>query len=135
MLEDSPRFDGYNARPPFSLAGWIAHHLRLLLAVAGVFAVLSLLFLFYTVNRSLPGAQPGGMDGCLVSPAGIPVTATVWVDSLSHPTTPDGCFFFASLSPGSHQFRVEAAGKPVWVQTVNIPSGQALGLQNVSVNP
>ena len=135
MLENSPRFDEHDPGPRFSLAGWIARHIRFLLAIAGVFAVLGILFLLYTVNHSLPAVQPGGLDGCVVSANGNPVPATVWVDNISRPTTADGCFFFASLSPGSHQFRVEAAGKQAWSQTVDIQSGQAVGLQNISVNP
>jgi len=135
MLEDDPRFGEHNVRPRFSLIGWIAGHIRLLLVVVGVFAALSILFLFYTANRSLVGEQPGGLDGCVVGVNGNPVPSTVWVDNTSRPTTADGCFFFARLSPGSHQLRIETSGKQVWLQTVDIQSGQAVGLQNISVNP
>ena len=135
MLEDDPRFGEHNVRPRFSLIGWIAGHIRVLLAVAGVFAALSILFLFYAVNHSRLGGQPGGLDGCVVSAKGNPVPSTVWVDNISRPTTADGCFFFASLSPGSHQLRIEMAGKQVWTQTVDIQSGKAVGLQNISVHP
>ncbi len=138
MLEDDPRFGEHKVRPRFSLIGWIAGHIRVLLAVAGVFAALSALYLFYTVNHSLLGGlggQPGGLDGCVVSANGNPVPATVWVDNISRPTTADGCFFFARLSPGSYQLRIETAGKQVWSQTVDIQSGQAVGVQNISVNP
>jgi Carboxypeptidase regulatory-like domain len=136
MLEDSPHFDEHGPSPHFSLTGWIARHIRFLLAIAGVFAALSVLFLLYTVNHhSLPAGQPGGLDGCVVSANGNPVPATVWVDKISRPTAADGCFFFAILSPGSHEFHVEAAGKQVWSQSVDIQSSQAVGLQNISVNP
>ncbi len=136
MLEDDPRFGEHRVRPRFSLTGWIAGHIGVLLVVAGVFAALSILFLFSTVNHSLlGGGQPGGLDGCVVNANGNPVPSTVWVDNISRPTTADGCFFFASLSPGSHQFRIETAGKQVRLQTVDIQSGQAVGLQNISVNP
>ncbi len=135
MLEDDPRFGEHNVRPRFSLIGWIVGHIRLLLAVAGVFVALSILFLFYTANHSPLGGQPGGLDGCVVSANGNPVPSTVRVDDISRPTTADGCFFFASLSPGLHQLRIETAGKQVWLQTVDIQSGQAVGLQNISVNP
>ena len=66
MLEDDPRFGEHHVQPRFSLIGWIAGHIGVLLVVAGVFAALSILFLFSTVNHSLlSGAarRPGWMRG------------------------------------------------------------------------
>jgi len=96
---------------------------------------LCVLLLVYIIGRALmPVPPPGGMDGCLRSPAGAPLTATLRVGDQVAVTDPNGCFYFAALPAGTQTLRVELSAG-VWQQTVTIYSNQATGLGNLAIDP
>jgi hypothetical protein len=108
MLEDDPRFGEHNVRPRFSLIGWIAGHIRLLLAVAGVFVALSILFLFFTANHSLLGADSpeAWMDAWSAQMEIRYLLPFGWITSRVPPRPT-----VASSSPAFHPAHINSASK------------------------
>jgi len=98
-------------------------------------ALLCVLGLGYLVVRAtLPGPPAGGLDGCLRSTSGAPLTARVRVAGQSIVTASDGCFFFASVPAGPQIVIVDATGQTgEWQRKVDIVADQAVGLGDVTV--
>jgi hypothetical protein len=57
------------------------------------------------------------------------------MDTISRATDENGCFFFASLNPGAHQFRVQTGAGILYKKTVTIKSGQAVALGTIQIGP
>jgi hypothetical protein len=95
---------------------------------------LCVLLLVYIIGRAvIPAQAPGGMDGCLRSVAGAPLTATLRVGNQVATTDSGGCFYFAALPVGNQTLRVELPAG-VWQQPVTIYSNQATGLGNLAID-
>ncbi len=92
------------------------------------------LFLAYTFVTGEVGVTYGGLDGCLVTPAGKPITTQVRIGQQVAATDSDGCFFFARLAPGAHTLEVSLTPTP-WRQSVTIIAAKAVGLGAVIVDP
>jgi len=133
-FENSPQLNN-PTKPVRTFSGWVYRLRPVLLAVAGLMVVFDILFVAYQISPESFHALPGGLDGCLVTGSGAPVAATVSVDGLSRTTFEDGCFFFAILSPGEHQFQVETQAGIVYSQTVTILSDEAVGLGVIQIGP
>ena len=87
----------------------------------------------YTSNPIAYQPEPGGMDGCLLTTDGQPASGNERIDDIPRPVYLDGCFFFPSLSAGSHQFSVETASGVFLTQNVNIIPGEAVELGTLSL--
>jgi hypothetical protein len=98
-----------------------------LLVVCGALLALNLGALAFQVAWAVTAPAPGGVDGC-VTADNQPVSAMVWVDDLSRHTFANGCFFFATLSPGDHALRIVLDNGSEWAQPITIKSGHAVGL-------
>jgi hypothetical protein len=95
---------------------------------------LCVLLVVYIIGRALiPVPAPGGMDGCLNSADGAPLTATLRVGDQFTVAGPDGCFYFAALPAGNQTLRVELP-EGVWQQPVTIYSNQATALGNLAID-
>jgi hypothetical protein len=77
--------------------------------------------------------EPGGLDGCIVNSAGEPTTGTVQLETIQRPISADGCFFFAELSPGEHELVIEISDGSIIRKAVEIISGQAVGLEIITM--
>ncbi len=118
-----------------SLRGWITRHERALDIIIGILFIVILFLAGRVLYPSFFKSSPGGLDGCLTTSNGTPVSATVWVGDISRPTYADGCFFFPNLSPGVQQIRIETVSGQSSTQSVEIISGQAVGLGNIFIAP
>jgi hypothetical protein len=118
-----------------SLRGWLNRHERALDIFIGVLFIIIFFLASRVLYPSFLTSPPGGLDGCLTTSNGTPVSATVWVGNISRPTYADGCFFFPDLSPGMQQIRIETPSGQSSTQSVEVISGQAVGLGNILVTP
>jgi hypothetical protein len=133
-FENSPRLNN-PSKPVRTFSSWLYKLRPALLALTVLLVIFDILFLVYKIAPDKFIRPFGGLDGCLVTSSGVPVTATVWVDNISNPTYEDGCFFFAMLTPGKHQFQIQTEAGIVYTQTVVIPSDQAVGLGTIQIGP
>ncbi|MEA3349015.1 MAG: hypothetical protein U9Q82_00170, partial [Chloroflexota bacterium] len=100
-FENSPKLDGTAKLSSSSLARWIYNRRRVIwIAVGIMFALLIALLLLRSLASRPPDLPIGGLDGCLISEDGNPVTANIQIANSSMTTYEDGCFFFTSLPPG-----------------------------------
>jgi hypothetical protein len=107
------------------------HRIRILFLRIMIALCLCLLAVFiYRVAAPRPAS--GGLDGCLRTPDGAALTASVRVNNQPGVVGPDGCFFFASLPAGAQILVVQLPGGD-WQQAVKILPGQAISLGNVVV--
>jgi hypothetical protein len=98
-------------------------------------AAACLVLLVYLLSRDAgPGADVGGLDGCLRTPAGAPLVAEVRVHSQAGVMDADGCFFFSALPAGTQTLEVKLPSG-TWQRSVTIVAREAVGLGNVVVNP
>jgi hypothetical protein len=104
-FQNSPNFEDQTTNNKFSFKDWIGRHARpVLILLGGFFAldiILAAILLIPTQNT-----EPGGLDGCVLSADGKPVSATVQVNNISKSTYEDGCFFFPNLPPGEHEMTI-----------------------------
>jgi len=133
-FENSPKL-GDKQGSTSTISGKVYKIRRALMIVVAVMLALNIVFLTYRIAPSILLGAPGGLDGCVVTTNGNPVAATVWVDDESQQTYADGCFFFSSVLPGKHQFRVDFLGETRHEQSIQILSGQALGLGTIQIAP
>ena len=130
-FEDSPSLDDPE-QPNVPIGRWLQLHQRRLWALIGILAVILIMTAGLAVGPVLRPSQPGGLDGCLQTPAGKALSATVTIGSLSRSTYADGCFFFISLPPGEYQLII--SGSPHDLQIpVKIESNKATGLGTITV--
>ncbi|NTU54970.1 MAG: carboxypeptidase regulatory-like domain-containing protein [Anaerolineales bacterium] len=133
-FENSPKLKN-PSKPVRTFSGWVYSLRVALLGFTVLLVVFDFLFLAYKIEPDWFTRPSGGLDGCIATSSGAPVAATVWVDNNSRSTFEDGCFFFASLTPGEHQFQVQTEAGIVYIQTVDIPSDQAIGLGIIQIGP
>jgi hypothetical protein len=129
-LENSPKL-GECPSFSFNLRAWIRRNQVTLFVVCGTILALNLGLLVFQVALMVTAPPPGGLDGCVVAVDDQPANAMVWVDDRSRHTFTDGCFFFATLSPGTHALRIILENGYEWTQPVSIKSGQAVGLNTL----
>jgi hypothetical protein len=134
-FEHGPEIGNNGITEHRSLRGWLTRHERALYVIIGGLSIIILFLAGKVLYPSLLTNPPGGLDGCLTTLNGTPVSATVWVGDISRPTYADGCFFFPNLSPGLQQVRIETVSGQSSTQSVEIVSGQAVGLGNIFVTP
>jgi hypothetical protein len=130
-FEQSPEFGDGGIKSRQSLRDWLIKNERVLYAVTGILLVVVLVLSLRVLG--VFSGEPGGLDGCIVNVAGGPITGTAQVDNTQRLTSADGCFFFAELTPGKHELTIEASGGLVIKQTVEIISGQAVGLGTITM--
>jgi len=133
-FENSPKLKN-PSKPVRTFSGWIYTLRPVLITLSVLLVIFDILFLADKIAPEKFISPPGGMDGCLVTSSGAPVSATVWVDNISRPTYEDGCFFFAALKAGKHQFQVQTAAGIVYTQSVDILSDQAVALGTIQIGP
>lgn len=130
---ESPKIEGGQIVSRSSLGGWIKKNRRWLLVLIAILLVVDGFVVSYASNPAAYQAEPGGMDGCLLTPDGQPASGIVHVDDLSRPIYLDGCFFFPSLSAGQHQFSVETSDGIFLTRNVQILPGEAIGLGTLTL--
>lgn len=118
-----------------SLRGWLTRHERALDIIIGILFIVIFFLASRVLYPSFLTSSPGGLDGCLTTSNGAPVSATVWAGDISRPTYADGCFFFSDLSTGMQQIQIETASGQSSTQSVEIISGQAVSLGDILVTP
>lgn len=114
-------------------AKWLVRHRRAVLIVVGLFVVIDVVLLGYFFSLERTVSEPGGLDGCVVGVDGDPVTATVQIASLERMTYADGCFFFAAVSPGTHDVTVITDTSELVVPGVEVITGQAITIGTVQM--
>jgi hypothetical protein len=132
-FEESPRFNGNQVVTHLSTQGWIHKHRLVLMLLVVIFLILDGFLFYYRLVPAVQAGRPGGLDGCLVSANGEPLSAIVRVGQEASQTFEDGCFFFSELPPGAREITIEAVSGERMVQTVEIISGEAVGLGTVTV--
>jgi hypothetical protein len=130
-FEQNPEFGDGGIKSRQSLSDWLVNNERVLYAATGILLVV--VFVLSLRVLGVFSGEPGGLDGCIVNAAGEPITATVRADNTQRVTSADGCFFFPELSPGKHELTMEVSDGSVIKQTVEIVSGQAVGLGTISM--
>jgi hypothetical protein len=103
---------------------------RLLLRVITALCLCLLVAFIYRV--AAPRSASGGLDGCLRTPDGAALSASVRVNDQPGVMGVDGCFFFTSLPAGAQILVVQLPGED-WQQPVTILPGQASSLGDVVV--
>lgn len=130
-FEQSPELDSDGIKSRSSLREMLARNERALYALTAILVVIVIVLSLRMLLIS--SSESGGLDGCITNAAGEPVIGTVRVDSFQRAISADGCFFFAELSPGSHDLFIEIAdGAPI-KQAVTVLAGQAVGLGTITV--
>lgn len=132
-FEKNPEFRDGGIKSRQSWREWLTKNERALFAVTGILLVIVLVLSVRVLGGSLFLGEPGGLDGCIVNAAGEPMMGTAQVDASRRPTSADGCFYFAELSPGKHELTIKASGGYVTIQSVEIISGQAVGLGTITL--
>ncbi len=132
-FEKNPEFRDGGIKSRQSWREWLTKNERALFAVTGILLVIVLVLSVRVLGGSLFLGEPGGLDGCIVNAAGEPIMGTAQVDASRRPTSADGCFYFAELSPGKHELTIKASGGYVTIQSVEIISGQAFGLGTITL--
>ncbi len=132
-FEESPQFDGNQVVTHLSTQGWIHKYRLVLMSLVVVFLILDVALFYFRLVPTYYASFPGGLDGCLVSTNGEPLSAVVRVGQEASQTFEDGCFFFSELPPGNQEITIETVSGERSVQTVEIISGEAVGLGTVTV--
>jgi hypothetical protein len=132
-FEKNPEFKDGGIKSQQSWREWLTENERALFAVTGILLVIVLVMSVRVLGGSLFLGEPGGLDGCIVNAAGEPMIGTAQVDASQRPTSADGCFYFAELSPGEHELTIKASDGYVTIQSVEIISGQAVGLGTITL--
>ncbi len=134
-LEDSPKLDGTSTSSGGKLTQWVYTRRRAILITDGLlFTLLVMFVLLQFLAARPPDLYVGGLDGCLISEDGSPVTATIQIADFSAATYEDGCFFFAALPPGEHLLKGLTEEGFEWTQSAAIASGEATGLGEIVVS-
>ena len=103
---------------------------RLLLRIT--IALCLVLLGVFIYRLATPRPANGGLDGCLRTPDGAALTASVRIQNQPGVVGADGCFFFASLPPGAQILIVQLPGGD-WQQPVTVLPGKAISLGDVVV--
>lgn len=133
-FEESPQFENNSLKTRSSFRGWVSRHARLLIFLTASILLINLVFLAFLV---LPvwASPPGGVDGCLASPDGTPILASVSIGKNSKATSEEGCFFFVNLKSGWHTMTIITADGQTYKRSIEIISDQALELGTVQLAP
>ena len=133
-FENSPSLDAYitsGKKPP---------HLNvvkirvILYSVIGLLAIILIGVVFFYLATRPTELPVGGLDGCVVSTDGVPLVSMVEVGKHSKPTLSDGCFFIAAIPPGEYQINIKPSLGGEWTQTIQIISGQAVALGEITIS-
>ena len=131
-FENSPSLEEPE-KPRINFKRWLYLNRRILLAVIGAVIVIALVIIGL-VSPTLHPAAAGGLDGCLQTSAGKPLTTTVRIAAISRATSADGCFFFPGIPAGDYQLIISTAPRDVTIP-VKIEANQAVGLGTITVSP
>ncbi|HWQ45695.1 MAG TPA: carboxypeptidase-like regulatory domain-containing protein [Longilinea sp.] len=136
-MEKSPGFSSPDLMKDLPEAGLGGKRKRLLppylswpLSVAFFIIAIALAVKTFSVQPA-----PGGLDGCFLDPDGISITGSFQVGDQMKILDQDGCFFFATLPPGTYTGEVYHEGALLWQESIQIQSGEATGLGTVLVTP
>ncbi len=130
-MENSPKLDG-TPSVQVNLTKSVYNYRRsIILLVVTMGLLLTVAILVISRPREIPA---GGLDGCVVSPDGVPLVAMVVVAKQSKSTFSDGCFFFADLPPGQHAVVIQPTLGGEWYGMVEIVSGKAVGLGEITIS-
>jgi hypothetical protein len=130
-FEQSPGLGDDGIKSQQSVHEWLVGNERTLYAITGILVLI--VFVMSARVLGIFSGEPGGLDGCVVNATGGPVTGVVQVDLVQSNIPADGCFFFAELSPGSHELIIKISDGSSFKQSVSIVSGQAVGLGTITV--
>ena len=133
-FQNSPNFEDQTINNKFSVREWISRHARLVLVIVGLFITLDIILAAFLLIPQ-QNTEPGGLDGCVISADGKPVSATVQVNNISKSTYEDGCFFFPSLPPGEHELTIQTAGGQTIMRSIIIVSREAVILGDIIIPP
>jgi len=133
-FQNSPNFEDQIINNKFSFRDWMGRHARLVLILLGVFIALDIILAAFLLVPT-QNTDPGGLDGCVLSADGKPISATVQVDDISKPTYEDGCFFFPSLPPGEHDMTIQTTSGKTIQRSIVIVSGEAVILGDIIISP
>ena len=130
-FEQSPEFRDGKIQSRWSVPEWLAKNQRVLFAVTGILVVIVLVMSARMLGIS--SGKPGGLDGCITSVAGEPLTGNAQADHVLRSIPADGCFFFAELPPGEGELLIQTSNGLIKKQAVKIISGQAVGLGIITI--
>jgi len=135
-LEKSPTLkDSLSPRSTPTLGELLSRYRWVLPVILGAILLLDAIALAFIMLNATGSPAVGGLEGCVQTAGGAPVSAaTLTVAGSSRQTYDDGCFFFATLPAGDYELLIDTEGG-TWQESVSITAGQATSLGTITFNP
>jgi len=133
-FENSPSLDANSTsgkKPPRLGAAKVR---ILLYSLMGLLVVIFLGVVFSHLATRPSELPVGGLDGCVISPDGVPLVSSVEIGKQNKSTFSDGCFFFAAVPPGEYLITIKPSLGGEWSQKITILSGQAVALGEITIS-